>query len=98
MQQVGIAGTNAMPAVLAWRAWLADQRLNRLLQPGLSPQDLLARLKLGVRVADKGTTLLVDYGPPAGNLAQHLAGHAVYTRHEWLLFHAEQVARRFYGE
>ncbi|MEX0714130.1 MAG: hypothetical protein WD278_17480 [Pirellulales bacterium] len=98
VQQVGIAGTNAMPAVLAWRAWLADQRLNRLLQPGLSARDLLARLKLGVRVADKGTTLLVDYGPPAGNLAQHLAGHAVYTRHEWLLFHAEQVARRFYGE
>lgn len=41
--------------------------------------------------------MLVDYGPPEGNIAQHLAGHAVYTRKRWMLFHAEEVARRFYG-
>lgn len=97
IQQIGIAGTNAMPGILAWRAWLADRRLNELLQPNLSARDLLSRLKLGTRVQDEGTTLLVDYGPPSGNLAQHLAGHAVYTRYDWLLFHAEQVAARFYG-
>lgn len=96
VQQVGIAGTNIMPSILAWRAWLADRRLNRLLQPNLSPGDLLERLRLGLRVHSEGTTLLVDYGPPEGNLAQHLAGHAVYTRHDWLLFHAEEVARRLY--
>ena len=48
------------------------------------------------RVSDEGMTLLVDYGPPAGRLAQHHAGHAVYTRSEWLLFHAEQTAQCFY--
>jgi hypothetical protein len=30
-------------------------------------------------------------------VAQHAAGHAVYTRPQWLLFHAEEVARRFYN-
>lgn len=97
VQQVGIAGTNTMPSMLAWRAWSADQNLNRLLQGDLSTRDLVARLQLGMRVAQEGTTLLVDYGPPQGNLAQHLAGHAVYTRHDWLVFHAEEVARRFYA-
>lgn len=96
VQQIGIAGTNALPNVLSWRAWLAERRLNALLQPDHSPTDLLSRLKLGQRVPDAGTTLLVDYGPPQGNLAQHLAGHAVYTRHDWLLFHAEQVVHWLY--
>ena len=46
---------------------------------------------------------LVDYGPPqdgsgAQNIVQHLAGHAVYTRPEWMLFHAEATARWLYGE
>jgi len=70
--------------------------LNELLQPGLSPLDLVDRLQLGMRVPEAGTTLLVDYGPMEGNLAQHLAGHAVYTRHDWLLFHAEEVVQRLY--
>jgi hypothetical protein len=97
VQQIGIAGTNAAPSVLAWRAFAADRKLNTLLQPGLSCADLVERLRLGMRVHEAGTTLLVDYGPPAGGVAQHLAGHAVYTRHEWLLFHAEEVVRRFYA-
>jgi hypothetical protein len=97
VQQVGIAGTNVMPSPVAWRSWTADRRLNALLQPGYSARDLVARLKLGARVHDSGTTLLLDYGPPKGNLAQHLAGHAVYTRYDWLTFHAEQVARWLYG-
>ena len=50
-----------------------------------------------MRVAEEGKTLLVDYGPVEGNVAQHLAGHAVYTRISWLPFHVEEVARRFYG-
>ena len=33
-----------------------------------------------------------------GHVGQHLAGHAVYTRREWMLFHVEQVVQRFYGE
>jgi hypothetical protein len=97
IQQLGIAGTNFSPDLFAWRAWLAELRLKRLLQGGFRQRNLLARLSAGVRVADEGETLLVDYGPGEGHIGQHIAGHAVYTRLGWLLFHAEQVARRFYG-
>jgi hypothetical protein len=95
VQQFGIAGTNFMPSLFAWRCWLADQRLNRLLQPK-QQTDMLERFRVGARVPEAGTTLLVDYGKQAGNLAQHFAGHAVYTRPEWLLFHAEEVVHRWY--
>jgi hypothetical protein len=97
IQQLGIAGSNITPPLWAWRAWLAEIRLSRLLQAGVSGKDLLAHLKLGVRAHDTGENLLVDYGPAEGHIGQHLAGHAVYTRQGWLLFHAEQVAQRFYG-
>jgi hypothetical protein len=96
IQQLGIAGTNIMPSLFSWRAWLADHRLNRLLQDNSQRRRSLERFKAGVIVPDEGTTLLVDYGPAEGSIAQHLAGHAVYTRKEWLLFHAEEVARRIY--
>ena len=97
IQQLGIAGTNFPPSVFSSRSWLAEQRLARLLQPGLRKRWLLSRLKVGRRVAEDGTTLLVDYGPPDGNIGRHLAGHAVYMQLDWLLFHAEEVARQFYN-
>jgi len=50
-----------------------------------------------MRVPREGTTLLVDYGPPEKSLVEHHAGHSVYTRTKWLLFHAEQVAHELYG-
>lgn len=96
VQHVGIAGTNSLPHLLAWRAWRADRQLNRLLQPGIRARTLRARLRLGQRVPDEGTTLLVNYGLRREPFARHLAGHGVYTHREWLLFHAEEVARRFY--
>ncbi len=97
VQQFGIAGSNFAPTVWAWRASLADRRLGQLLQPGIRARELLERLKCGTRAHDEGTNLLVDYGLPEGHVGQHIAGHAVYTRSDWLLFHAEEVARRFYG-
>lgn len=97
VQQLGIAGTNFLPPVFAWRSFLAESRLKALLQAGYRDRDVLARLRLGMRVPSEGTTLLVDYGPVAGHVARHLAGHAVYTRIDWLLFHAEEVARRLYA-
>lgn len=96
VQQFGIAGTNFMPSIFAWRAWWADHCLNRLLQPKQQILDMLERLRVGARVPETGTTLLVDYGRPDGTLKQHFAGHAVYTRRDWLLFHAEEIARRWY--
>jgi hypothetical protein len=98
VQQFGIAGTNIMPSSLTWRSCWADWRLNRLLQPGLRARDLLGRLRHGCRVPDAGTTLLVDYGPLPGHIAQHLAGHAVYTRLDWLAYHAALTVRWLYGE
>lgn len=97
VQQLGIAGTNVMPSVFAWRSWVADQRLKRLLQGESTPHNPVERFQAGRIVPDEGTTLLVDYGRPGGTIAQHVAGHAVYTRKRWMLFHAEEIARRFYG-
>jgi hypothetical protein len=97
VQQLGIAGTNTMPSVFAWRSWLADQRLAQLLQKDLPQESRRDRFRAGAIVPDAGTTLLVDYGPLEGDVTQHLAGHAVYTSRQWLLFHAEEVVRRFYG-
>ncbi len=97
VQQIGIAGTNFAPHPLAWRTWRAELALNRLLQPDLRRRDLAARLAMGMRIPREGQTLLVDYGPQGLNFARHIAGHAVYTQREFMMFHAEEIARRFYN-
>jgi len=96
VQQLAIAGTNVRPSLFSWRAWLADRRLERLLDPDTPQENPLDRFRAGTILPDEGTTLLVDYGEAEGSLSEHHAGHAVYTRKQWLLFHAEEVARRFY--
>ena len=98
VQQLGIAGTNWAPSIFSWRARLADRGLHRLFQAGVPSRELFTHLDRGGRVADDGQTLLVDYGQPSGPPAQHLAGHAIYTRSEWLAFHLNEVARRFYDD
>ena len=98
IQQLGIAGTNVMPSVFSWRSRLADNRLNELLQHDLPRAEPVDRFEAGAIVPDEGTTLLVDYGPLQGGVAQHLAGHAVYTSSQWLLFHAEETVRRLYAD
>jgi hypothetical protein len=97
IQQLGIAGTNLAPPVWAWRTWNADLRLGRLLQSSESIRNLYARLQLGVRAHADGKNLLIDYGPAFGTPAQHLFGHAIYTRLDRLLFHAETIAQHMYG-
>lgn len=94
VQQLAVPGTDTPPSRFAWRSWLADRRLGRLFDAENDRANVADRLTCGMRVPDAGTTLLVDYGRPAGPLSEHLAGHAVYTRQEWLLFHLEQVAQR----
>ncbi len=96
VQQLGIAGTNLAPAPIWWRTWLADRRLDRILEPNTSPLNLRERYALGMRVPHEGTTLLVDYGQPEASITEHHAGHAVYTRTKWLAFHAEQAAHELY--
>ena len=97
VQQLGIAGTNWPPTVASWRAWVADSRLNELLQAGIRARDLLDRLRVGLRVADEGRNFLVDYGCVTSSVVGHHAGHAVYTLPDWLAFHAELVASRLYS-
>jgi hypothetical protein len=68
----------------------------RFLQSDLRPRDLVRNFSCGMRVPEEGTTLLVDYRDACGRPETQIAGHAVYTRREWLLFNAEEVCRRFY--
>ncbi len=96
VQRFGIAGTNLSPGWLSPRVRLADSRLHRLLQRDVPSSGLAGYLRARRRVAEEGLTLLVDYGPAQGSMAEHLLGHAVYTRAEWMLFHAEEVARHWY--
>ena len=67
-----------------------DQKLARV-------SGLIEAWKQRRRVPDDGQTLLVDYGVPDGNPLQHVFGHAVYMQLDWLLFHAQEVARRLNG-
>jgi hypothetical protein len=97
VQHLGIAGTNFAPVWPPWRALLADWRLSRLLQGNVGVSGLWSRLKTGQRVADDGLTLLVDYGPQGPNFIGHLIGHGVYTRSQWMLWHLQEVVRRWYA-
>jgi hypothetical protein len=97
IQQLGIAGTNFSMSLLRLRYRLAERRFQELLQPGLRWRDTLQRLQWGRRVPAEGSTLLVDYRPARNPLNQQIFGHAVYTRPEWLLSHAEQVVQRVYA-
>jgi len=97
-QQLGIAGTNLPPALHSRAALQADRRLASLLQPQHSKRQLWQRLRAGIRVAGQGTTLLVDYPCSLRGKLGMTAGHSLYTKPHWLLFHAEHIARRFYDE
>ena len=96
LQQLGVAGSDTPPSRTAWRARLADRKLGELFERDLAPAGLIERLRFGMRAAETGATLLVDYGPPSGDRAGRLAGHAVYARSEWLLFHVEETVARLY--
>jgi hypothetical protein len=94
VQQLGIAGTNLLPYIFDFPLQVTEQKLNRLLQP-VSWRQLWDNLKAGMRVAEQGTTLLVEYSNER-DLARKLAGHGIYTQQEWLPFHLQQIAAHFY--
>jgi hypothetical protein len=95
VQQFGIAGTNVFPYLMDLRLMVAEYKLGKLLQP-FGRTDFWEHIKIGMRVADEGTTLLVDYDDTDG-LAHRLAGHGVYTERQWLPFHLRETVKRFYG-
>jgi hypothetical protein len=96
VQQLGIAGTDFLPPIFAWRDWIVEQRMQRMFEPGSRRRDLLKNVKLGRRVSAEGTTLLIDYPDDAGHMNQKLLGHGVYTCSEWLPFHLREICKRFY--
>ena len=96
VQQLGIAGTDFLPYSFDRRSWISEQRLQRLLALGLRRRDLFDRLKCGRHVHHDGQTLLVEYAETPQHSERLLAGHAVYTYPEWMLFHLEETAKRLY--
>jgi hypothetical protein len=97
IQQTFVAGTNIPPLVTNWNAWSSDRMLARLLQRNQGGIDLVKRLEVGKRVADEGETLLVNYRQADLEGSRILAGHAVYTRVDWLPFHIAQFVKCCYG-
>ncbi len=91
VQQLGVAGTNLTPYLPAWRSWVAERRFRSLLERGIRRRDTLDRLRIGQRVPAEGTTLLVEYPNRPKGFSEQLFGHAVYTRSDWLAFHAQQL-------
>ncbi len=95
-QLLGITGSNFWPYLLTQSTRDTEKKLHEFLAPDLSRKDYLQRLRLGMRVAEEGTTLLVDYDNAHG-WAKELAGHAIYTRKDWLAFHVQTVGDELYG-
>lgn len=96
VQQFGIAGTDFLPSILAWRDWIVERRLARMFEYGARRRDVFEKLKLGRRASLDGTTLLVDYPDAGDGWNGKLLGHAVYTCRPWLPFHLQEIVKRFY--
>ncbi len=97
IQLLGIAGTNLIPTFLSPRAIVADRKLNSVLQAGLASKKFLDNFRCGARVAQQGTTFLVDYGPAEGNLIRSLLGHTIYTRMGWMEFHLRTIVQHLFA-
>ena len=97
VQQLGIAGTNVDPE----RLLVAGVAGRPPPQPAVAGRDgrtanRRERFQAGAIVPEEGTTL---WSITARNTAtsSNITPATPSTRHkEWLLFHAEEVARRFY--
>jgi len=98
VQQLGIASTNFFPFLLDKDLMAAEREMSQLLQPGIERKDVIRRIKIGMRVHESGSTLLVDYGRASdqAGLAKLMVGHAIYTRIEWLAFHLSEIGRKIF--
>ena len=95
IQVLGIAGSEFLPWLLNEKTRKCETTLQAFVAPGNTRQEYLDHARLGMRVANEGTTLLVDYDPSVGQ-ANAAMGHAIYTQIEWLGFHCDLVNRVFY--
>ena len=98
IQQLGIGGTDFLHSAFAWRSWNAERRLQNMFENSVRRRDLLRNLRKCLRVSLDGKTLLVDYPDTKKKWNKKIVGHGVYTRHEWLPFHLNEITDRIYGE
>ena len=98
VQQIGISGTNFMPLPIAVRTFVTDWRLRNLLEKEVVRENIIRRLRRATRVPDEGTTLLVDYTKINPWVIRHILGHGLYTLRQWLPFHCQEIAKRFYDD
>ena len=96
VQPLGVAGSDLPAARGVDRR--ANARLDTVLGPGHAPRTWLERARQGVRVADHGHTVLVDFGEERGGLVATWFGHGIYTQRRALLFLVRIVVERFYAE
>ena len=94
VQVLGITGSNFLPFMLNPATRAAEQQLGEFLAPGLSRGDYWSSIKHGMRVAEEGETVLVDYDD-TDSLASETAGHSIYTKPQWLAFHLELLSSLF---
>jgi len=98
VQHLGIAGTDFIPSLFAWRDLLVERRLHWILESTTRRRDVFQKLKQGRRVSADGKTLLIDYPATPGREHQKLFGHGVYTSPIWLRFHLEAICDHFYSK
>lgn len=96
VQHLGIAGTDFIPSLFAWRDVVVERRLRLLFESTARRRDLVHKIRQGRRVSCDGKTLLVDYAPTPDREHQKLFGHGVYTSPVWLAFHLQEICRHFY--
>ena len=100
VQQLGVASTNFFPFLLDKNLLAVEREMSQMLQPKIERKDVISRMKIGMRVHESGSTLLVDYGSAEcgdhAGLAKLMVGHAVYTRPEWLAFHLAEIGRKIF--
>ena len=94
VQVLGITGSDFLPWLLNQQSRNCETKLQQFLAPDYLRRDWWSRAKLGMRVADEGQTVLVEYD----NFDKHASdtlGHSVYTRAQWLSFHLDLVAEMY---
>ena len=94
VQALGITGSDFLPWLLNRTTRAAETELHEFLAPDFSRRDWWSRAKLGMRVADEGETILVNYENTDGHASQTF-GHSVYTKPEWLGFHLDLVGKLY---
>jgi hypothetical protein len=94
VQPLGRAGSDLLATREVDRK--ANARLDTILGPGHAPLSFMKGLKEGVRVADFGHTVLVDFGEEPGSVWATGLGHGIYTQRKALLFVFRIVTNQFY--